>query len=98
MSNACEVATTFLLAGAEECLAARPAAGCMHPGGEPQRCRQSGAVGSVRMIGSGSATSQTQKQALHSYISRIGATRTGWPFSCRHLGQMASGGGSGAYG
>ena len=66
MSNACEVATTFLLAGAEECLAARPAAGCMHPGGEPQRCRQSGAVGSVRMIGSGSATSQTQKQALHS--------------------------------
>jgi hypothetical protein len=55
--------------------------------------------GQSRIIGSGSVAIQTQKQPLHVYVGtrmwpiRVG--RTGRPFSSRHLGQMASDGGSG---
>ena len=71
----------------------------MHSTAELQRCRQIGAVGVLRTIGSGSAATQMQRQPPHSYVgtriwpSRVGLT--GWPFNCRHLGQMASGGSSG---
>jgi hypothetical protein len=62
-------------------------------------CRQRGSVGGVRTIGSGSVATQVQRQPRHSYVGTrmwpIRMGRTGWPFSSRHLGQMASNGGSG---
>ena len=102
ISTVSEVATTRLLPGGGREMPAREKEDWMHSATELQRCRQSGAVGAVRTIGSGSAATQMQRQPPHSYVgTRIWPSSvgwTGWPFSCRHLGQMASSGGSGGTG